>query len=127
MSIPTKNSFLLYNDQRPVIDALSDEQAGKLIKAIYAYCETLETQSICDPVVNMAFIGIKTALDRSYKKYLEICERNRNNGAKGGRPNKNPDEPKKPSGFSGNPKNPDEPKKPDSDSENDSDSDPEVF
>ena len=32
-----KNSFILYHDQKEVIDELDDEQAGKLIKAIYEY------------------------------------------------------------------------------------------
>ena len=35
-----KDSFILYTEQKEVIDKLSDEQAGKLIKAIYKYVET---------------------------------------------------------------------------------------
>ena len=35
-----KDSFVLYTDQKAVIDKLSNEQAGKLIKAIYTYIET---------------------------------------------------------------------------------------
>lgn len=40
---------------------------------------------------------------------------------KGGRPYKNPNEPKKPSGLIGNPENPDEPKKADNDNVDDND------
>jgi len=120
MAIPGKHSFLLYHDQKELIKALSDEQAGKLFKIIFNYSETSLYPVISDPVLNMAFIGIKTAMDRAAEKYQSVVERNRKNGKNGGRPRKNPVEPKKPSGFKKtqlNPKNPVEPKKADSDSD----------
>jgi hypothetical protein len=127
MAIPGKNSFLLYHDQRHVIEALSDDQAGKLIKLIYRYSEMCDLPQIEDPVLNIAFIGIKSAMDRACEKYEKVKKRNQENGKKGGRPsNKNSgglngDE--KPTGLPEthsvkiNPKNPDEPRKADSDSD----------
>ena len=48
-----KNSFILYTEQKAVIDKLTDEQAGKLIKAIYAHetGEEMELDSILDLVI----------------------------------------------------------------------------
>ncbi|KKK67815.1 hypothetical protein LCGC14_2950320, partial [marine sediment metagenome] len=58
------------------------------------------------PSASIAFNFIKLQLDRSNEHYEGICERNRINGAKGGRPPK----PKEPSGLSGNPVEPKKPK-----------------
>ena len=38
-----KDSFILYTEQKEVIDKLSDEQAGKLIKA---GCECVNTEKM---------------------------------------------------------------------------------
>ena len=35
-----KKSFILYTEQKATIDKLTDEQAGKLFKAIYEYVAT---------------------------------------------------------------------------------------
>ena len=34
-----RNSFVLYTEQKAIFDKLTNEQAGKLIKAIYEYVE----------------------------------------------------------------------------------------
>lgn len=100
-----KNSFLLYLDQRGIFDQLPDEYAGKLIKHIYAYVhdEDPETE---DLILKMAFEGIKMALKRDLKKYETYLEKQRVNGAKGGRPNK-PKETEKTQAFFQEPKKPD--------------------
>jgi len=41
-----KKSFLLYCDQIGLFDQLPDEQAGKLIKLIFAYVNDKDPQSI---------------------------------------------------------------------------------
>lgn len=117
-NLPKKNSFILYCDQSELIQKLSDEQAGILIKLVYDYCDNVMTKpEISDPLVDIVFTSLRTSIDRDYKKYERIVKRNRDNGRLGGRPSK----PKKPSGLSGNPKNPSEPDS-DSDSGRDSDS-----
>lgn len=127
-----RKSFVIYIDSLAILDELSDEQAGKLFKAIKNYhCGGDEPDNF---VIKIAFAPFKSQFARDEQKYQSVIERNRVNGQKGGRPVKqydtnNPDEPKKPSGLFENPKNPDEPKKADSDndsvSDNDSDSDSE--
>ena len=96
-----KKTFLLFTDLSVPFKSLSDEDAGKLIKAIFEYQNGGLMQKL-PPQVNMAFLFIKQQLDRSDEHYEAICERNRINGAKGGRPSK----PKEPSGLFGNPEEP---------------------
>jgi hypothetical protein len=125
-----KTNFLLYKDFKPNIDILTDEQAGKLFKAVFAYVNgRVEPNFEEDGMLIATFTMLKTTLERDLKKYKLIVERNRKNGSNGGRPpNKDKetqsvnDKPKKPSGLTGNPKNPNEPKKADSDSDSGIDS-----
>lgn len=106
-----KKSFIIHIDSLDVIDDLSDEQCGELLRAFKAYHSESEIE--LSPIVKVAFSPFKNQFERDLTKYNNVCERNKVNGSKGGRP-------KKPTGLSGNPK---EPRKADNDSKNDSDSD----
>jgi hypothetical protein len=112
-----KNSFILYIDLIHTVKKLSNEKAGELFKIILEYVNDNDP-IIDDNVLDIVFEPIKQLLKRDLKKWENICERNKINGLKGGRP-KNPDEPNKPNGLIGNPKNP---VKPDSDNDIDNDS-----
>lgn len=112
-----RKSFLIYIDSLPVLDDLTDEQAGKLFKAISSYHKGEDLE--LDSLTKIAFSPFKSQFIRDDEKYQKIVERNKNNGLKGGRP-KTEDNPEKPSGLNGNPENPN---KADSDSDSDSDSD----
>jgi len=112
-----KKSFLLYCDQIGLFEQLPDEQAGKLIKLIFAYVNDQEPV-MDDLLLKVAFEPIKLQLKRDLKGWNNIVERNRANGAKGGRPPK-PKEPTKPSGLN---ENPDKPKKADKDTDTVNDS-----
>ena len=114
-----KKSFLAYCDWIETFEALPDEKAGQFVKHIFRYVKKLDTETD-EILINSDFANIKQALKRDLRKYESICERNKINGAKGGRPKI--EEPKKPSGLSGNPE---EPKKPDTD--NDTDNDIEII
>ena len=107
-----KKSFLLYCDQIGLFEQLPDEQAGKLIKLIFSYVND-QNPVMDDLLLKVAFEPIKLQLKRDLSNWNNIVERNRINGAKGGRPPK----PKEPTGLSGNPK---EPRKADSVSKSDS-------
>lgn len=100
----SKNNFILYKDYKPHVDMLSDEQAGKLFKAIFEYVDG-RTENDLDPLTKMAFSFIKSNLERDLIKYKNIVERNRANGKKGGRPPKE-ENPNNPSGLSNNPNKP---------------------
>lgn len=82
-----KDSFILYTEQKEVIDKLSDEQAGKLIKAIYKYVET-EKMPELDKLLDIVIIPFKQNLDRNKEKYNKISEIRAKAGAKGGKQKK---------------------------------------
>jgi hypothetical protein len=63
-----KKSFVLYSDQRSIIDMLSDEQAGQLLKHIYSYVND-ENPELKDLSLKLAFEPIKLQLKRDLKKW----------------------------------------------------------
>lgn len=83
-----KNSFLFYLDYEEHLELLTDEQIGQLIKAMIKYEKTGDVPEL-KGMVKMAFSFIKTQLDRDREKYNQKCEKNKENGVKGGRPKKN--------------------------------------
>jgi len=82
-----KTSFLLYCDQQGVFNKLPDEIAGKLIKHIFAYVND-ENPPCDDLLLTIAFEPIKTQLKRDLRKYDDYINKQKFNGAKGGRPKK---------------------------------------
>ena len=82
-----KKSFITYCEWQETFNELSDEEAGILIKHIFSYVndENPETEN---KVVKMCFIPIKQTLKRDLKKYKVYIGKQRDNGAKGGRPKK---------------------------------------
>lgn len=113
-----KQSFLLYTDLIHLVNKLPNEKAGELFKFILSYVND-ENPTTEDILIQVAFEPIKQSLKRDLLKYEKICNRNKDNGSKGGRPKSN-DKPKKPTRLI---KNPNEPKKADSDTDNDNDID----
>lgn len=69
-----KDSFILYTEQKAVLDKLTDEQAGKLIKAIYEYEETGIMPEL-DTVLDLVITPFKTALDKNADKWEEIKQK----------------------------------------------------
>lgn len=82
-----KNSFLIYLDYEEQFNLLTDAQVGQLMRAIIKYEKTQEIPEL-DGMLKIAFSFIKSQLDRDREKYNSRCEKNRENGAKGGRPKK---------------------------------------
>lgn len=116
-------SFVLYKDFKPILDKLSDEQAGQLLKAIYRY-QVDGVIAEMDLALDLVFTGLAAQFDRDRERYGKICARNRENGRNGGRPRKD-SEAEEPIGFSGNPNNPaGADSDSDSDSENENDTSP---
>jgi len=81
-----KDNFLLKKSHQEIFNELSKEEAGELIKGIFQYVNTGD--SGLSGLLNAVFIPIKKYIDENEKKYQAICERNRQNGANGGRPKK---------------------------------------
>lgn len=74
MAKAKKKSFVLYNDYQQHIERLTDEQAGKLFKAIFDYVNT-GTIALLEGQADMAFSFIALQLDRDVEKYEEICRK----------------------------------------------------
>ena len=68
-----KKSFVLYSDQRSLIDLLSDEQAGKLLKHIFAYVND-ENPVTDDRLMLIAFEPIKQQLKRDLVRWENTKE-----------------------------------------------------
>lgn|GEM_PF-947805 len=130
-----KKSFVFYTEYREHLEMLPPEQIGELMLALIDYQETGEVPDLPKgSALAMCFSFIKKRMDKDNIKYEEKCERNKENGKKGGRPAKEPvieetdNNPKKPNVFSENrtvieetDNNPTEPRKADNDNEYDSD------
>lgn len=96
-----KNSFVLYHNYREILTELTDEQLGKLFRALFDY-EIDRTEPKFSGELKIAFGFIKKDLDINLVKYDNICKRNRENGQNGGAPignqnaRKQPKQPKQP-------------------------------
>lgn len=110
MKTITKKSFILHTDSLDILEEMTNEDAGKLFKAIRNYNNEIPVN--LPGLLSIIFVPFRNQFNRDNEKYNDICERNRKNGMAGGRPKLKP---KKPTGFSRNPKNLDS----DSDSDND--------
>ena len=75
------NTILLFTDQRAAIDYLSDDDAGQLFKAIYAYADEGDMPDFNGPMMSL-FTVIRTQIDRSREAYKAKCEKNRTNSMK---------------------------------------------
>ncbi len=73
-----KNSFILYFDQAEMLEALSDEQRGRVFSAVFQYAESGKVSEL-NQAENIAFIAIKQSIDRDSKKYDEKCRKNARN------------------------------------------------
>nr|DAD95773.1 MAG TPA: hypothetical protein [Siphoviridae sp. cthh925] len=83
-----KKSFVMYLDYEEHFNLLSDEELGMLVRTIMEYEKTRKIPQL-EGMTKMAFSFIKAQLDRDREKYEKKCQKNRENGAKGGRPKKN--------------------------------------
>lgn len=76
-----KKSFVLYTDQKEIIDELDDEQAGKLFKAIYDYNITGTTT--LTGILKSVFKSFKITFDRDEEKWKDIKQKRSEAGKRG--------------------------------------------
>ena len=100
----------LYLDYLDSFRGLSDAACGKLIKAMLHYAATGEESPLTGPA-RILWPSIRSQLDRDAKKYISRVEASRANGAKGGRPPKNPEVISETNGFLKKPRKPKEKEK----------------
>lgn len=96
-----KDSYIMHCDYDDHFKILTNAELGQLIRDVNNYVKNgvLPQYTEKDRVLNMAFSFMKTNIDIETEKYLDKCEKNKQNGRRGGRPRKT----KKPNGFDENP------------------------
>lgn len=82
-----KESFVLYTNYSEQLELLSYEQRGILFTAIIAF-ESDKDLPEMDGITEMAFSFISSRMRVDDQKYEETCEKRREAGKKGGRPEK---------------------------------------
>lgn len=92
--------YLSYLDS---FQGLPDAALGKLVRAMLQYAATGEIPQLTGPA-RILWPMIRSQMDRDREKYRDRCETNRINGAKGGRPPKNPSVISETEGLFGKPK-----------------------
>lgn len=79
-----KKSFVLYHDIREPLNLLTDEERGKLFLALLDYSEFAALPNFSGSL-QMAFVFIRTALDRDTEAWNDKREKRRAAGSKGGK------------------------------------------
>ena len=92
-----KTSFVLPTDLLDDLEEFSDDEVGKIFRAILIYTNEAEEPEFDDRAMKVVFRHIKKYIDSANENYDKKVQANRVNGAKGGRPKKDAEE---------NPKNP---------------------
>ena len=101
--------FPLFFKNKDKLKYLSMEQRGELLTALFDYAAGGAIPEV-NGIVGFAFEIFREDIDSSLEHYKETCEKNRENGRKGGRPKKNPTVSEKTERFSdGQNKNPTKP------------------
>ena len=105
-NVKMAQNTLIYPSHYKLMEELTNEQAGLLIKTIGRY-QRGEDIIISDDLVKGIWLGLKHDFDKQTEHYNKVVERNQKNGKKGGRP-KTQHNPNNPSGLfktQGNPNN----------------------
>ena len=74
---PKKKSFVLFADFVTAVSVLTDEQAGRLFKLIFAYVNDMEVSKSQDLAIAAMFEMFRTQIDREAEKWAEKCRRNK--------------------------------------------------
>lgn len=83
----TMDYFCCYHDYREKLAKLSDQELGRLFRALLDYSATGEAQQLAGRE-DIAFDFIAADIDKGKKEAQSVQSRNRENGRKGGRPKK---------------------------------------
>ena len=69
------NGFLMFNDWKPLIDSLNDDQVGDIVKGIYATVNDEEYEFREDTKAMATFF--LTSIMKNINKYEETCKKRR--------------------------------------------------
>lgn len=66
-------SFIIYKDWEEYLETLTDEETGKLFRALFAYAKRAE-ETPFDGALRMLFTMMRNTIDRYGKKWEDVCE-----------------------------------------------------
>ena len=72
-----QKGFIVYGDNEPLFDRLTDEEAGQLLKAMVKYFNNGSEPEFDSLLTDVVWIQIKLQMDRNAEKYKKKCEKNR--------------------------------------------------
>ena len=76
--------FFTYFHHINILERLSDEQAGRLYKALMIYGDTGELTGFDDdPVLDIAYAVMRGEIDVNLERYNEVCQKRREAALKG--------------------------------------------
>ena len=87
--------FRIYNNVAELVGELTNEQAGRVFRAVFAYTAGKELPEL-DIIERLVFTTIRQGIDKDVKAYAETCQRNAENAQKGGAPKGNKNAKKQP-------------------------------
>lgn len=101
----SKDSFIAYFEWEENCEDLTDDEFGKLMRAVFQYAKNGLKPTFSDRTMKACWKPIMQAVKRTQDSYEAKCEKNRENGKKGGRPKKTEEQEKteKANGFFKNP------------------------
>lgn len=74
--------FKMFAHQKAIIDSVSDEAAGKALKAAFAYFDDGDCPADLDPLAFAVFASIKPYIDESLENYQKAVESGRSGANK---------------------------------------------
>ena len=70
------NYFTIKNEHGAMVELLTDEQAGRLLKALFAFASGGSELALDQPT-NVAFVAMRAYIEQNAQRYADICEKRR--------------------------------------------------
>ena len=74
-----RKHFYMYHDYWTMFRLLTDDELGKLMRAIFLYETEAALPVGLDEKLNLIFYTVKDALDREKDRYTAVCNKNKEN------------------------------------------------
>jgi len=91
-----KETFIVFSEWEDNCEDLTDEEFGRLMRAFFKYAKNGVKPTFSDRAMRACWRPIQQATDRANEAYQAKCEKNRENGKKGGAPKGNTNAQKQP-------------------------------
>lgn len=104
-----KENVVFWRDWDDAIRTLPESEQAEAYRAVMDYAMKDQSYAGAQVGIKMLLQFLIPRIDEQKEKYNSVCERNRINGAKGGRPRKPNETQENPLGFLGSEKNPTKP------------------